>query len=158
MLTGRYEESAAHHRAALELDADYPLALVTAGWVHLLCGRDEQAIASTQRAMTVTGGTSFYRAGFDLVCAMMGRRDEAVAVIDNIQQRAASRYVSQGALCWVHAALGNVDEALRCLETAYAQRDSMLVCLTTFFGWDPIRDTDIFRGIVARMKFPRPMR
>jgi hypothetical protein len=78
--------------------------------------------------------------------------------VRELEERGRTRYVSRASLCWPHIALGNIPEALRCLEIAYEQHDSMLVCLPSFTWWDPIRDTDVCREIVAKMNFPRPQR
>ncbi len=151
---GRYEESAAHHQAALRLDPHYPLALVTSAFLQLHFGRGEEALADARRAVAVTGGTSVYAGFLGAMCAMSGRSQEAIDIARDIERRGLTAYVSRSALAWVYTALGQTERALECLGAAYEQRDSMLLSLPVFPVWDPIRNSDGFRNIFDRMKFP----
>ncbi len=53
-----------------------------------------------------------------------------------------------------HARLGEVDEAIRCLEQAYEQRECTLVLLKTLEWWDPLRSDARFADLVRRVGIP----
>jgi hypothetical protein len=121
-------------------------------------GRHDEALASARRAVDITGGTSIWAGYLGYVCAMTGHRGEASDILNDIERHGSMGYFSQAALAWIHSALGNPTRAFDCLRAAFEQRDSMMLSLPMFPAWDPIRDTDVFRDIFARMNFPLPGR
>ena len=127
------------------------------GQVHLHFGRYEQALDDFQRAVSLGGGMSIYSGFYAHACAVGGRRDEAERVVRELEQE-ITRHVSRGLLCLAYVALGQRDEAMRCLELAYEQHDAMLLSMPVSELWNPIRDTDVFRDILRRMNFPAPSR
>lgn len=54
----------------------------------------------------------------------------------------------------VQARLGEVDEAIRCLEQAYEQRECLLVLLGAKEWWDPLRSDPRFADLVRRIGIP----
>ena len=54
----------------------------------------------------------------------------------------------------IHARLGAVDEAMRCLEQAYDERDCMLVLLKAQEWYDPLRSDPRFADLVRRVGIP----
>jgi hypothetical protein len=54
----------------------------------------------------------------------------------------------------IHARLGEFDEAIRCLENSYAQRDCLLVLLKANEWYDPLRSDARFADLVRRIGIP----
>jgi hypothetical protein len=53
-----------------------------------------------------------------------------------------------------HARLGEIDEAIRCLEQSYEQRECLLVLLKAHEWWDPLRSDPRFTDLVRRVGIP----
>jgi predicted Zn-dependent protease len=63
------------------------------------------------------------------IAALAGRREEADAVLQDLEARARGGYVSPYNRAAVYAALGDLDSAFVWLERAYEERSSSLVYL-----------------------------
>ena len=50
--------------------------------------------------------------------------------------------------------LGEVDEAIQCLEQAYQQRECLLALIKAQEWWDPLRSDARFQNIVRRIGIP----
>ena len=153
-IAGRRDESRIHHQMTWDLDANYAVALWTFGMLDLDEGRHDDALARFRRAMDLTGGAPFFASGVAVACAASDRRGEARQILDGLERRAQTNYVSRASMAWIHAALGDVDAAVQCARIGFEQRDSMMLSIATCPWWDPIRHTDAFEEIVLRMKFP----
>jgi tetratricopeptide (TPR) repeat protein len=114
-LNGRAEEGFAVLLRTLELDPGHPLVLTDLGVLYAASGRLDEAIDAFTRA----GNDG----GLGHALALAGRRDEALAVLSRLEQRAHERYVSPLAFALVHVGLGDADAALAALERGYEIRD-----------------------------------
>ena len=82
----------------------------------------------------------------------MGRRDEALKILAQLQQLAPQRYVSDYTFALVHLALGEKEKAIAWLERAYEHRagpDIMFIKLDPMF--DPLRGDPRFERLVAKV-------
>ena len=68
-------------------------------------------------------------AGLGLAAAQRGRLDEARTVLDDLQERARTQYVSPVAMVGLHVVLGDFDAAFAGLDRAYAERRGWLAYL-----------------------------
>ncbi len=53
-----------------------------------------------------------------------------------------------------YARLGELDNAMKCLEQSYEQHDSLLVLLKAAEVWDPLRSDARFEDLVRRVGIP----
>ena len=86
------------------------------------------------------------------VSAKMGRRDEALKILVQLQQLAPQRYVSDCTFALVNLALGENEKAIAWLERAYEHRagpDIMFIKLDPML--DPLRGHPQFERLVAKV-------
>jgi serine/threonine-protein kinase len=114
----RYAES------ALELSPFQWWAHLVAGQAYEMRGEFPEAIRAFEQA---TASGSHYTVGaLGHALARASRLDEARAKLDELTTRAGSGYVAPVALAWVHAGLGELDDAFHWLERARLERDAAL--------------------------------
>jgi tetratricopeptide (TPR) repeat protein len=130
---GDYEAAIAEYRKALELDRDFAPAHWHLGWAYAQTGRFEEAVAEAERAVALDGGTLVYLASLGHAYARAGRKREARATLGRLAQASTSRHVSAYHVAAIHAALGDVGEALDWLDRAYEERSPWL----GYVGVDP---------------------
>jgi len=64
------------------------------------------------------------------------------------------RYLTPYIVARLNLSLGNKDEALACLETAYQWRDSFMVFMKVDPLLDGLRPDPRFQDLLRRMRFP----
>jgi adenylate cyclase len=85
------------------------------GWAHWCRGKHETAVADLRRAVGLGGGPIPLA---DLGCLLgrLDRKAEAQQVLEELEELGKSRYVQAAYLGFVHASLGNHDEAFACFS------------------------------------------
>ena len=132
----RIDEAIEEGQRALDLDRGYVYGVAILGRAELLQGKNEEAIDSFRRCVELARSNTFrtYLA-YGLACA--GRDAEAREILEGIGHGQGPDYVRSELLAAVHGALGEIDEAFRELERAYADRSAGLI----YLHLDPLYDT-----------------
>ena len=147
----RGPEAIHHYRKALDLEPKMP-------WVHLrlaLClaafGRLEEALAGIEAdpviARTLEAAT--VRA---YVLGRLGRREEALAALGELEQRSSREYVSWELFAYANLGLDDRDALLRVLKGAPEFGIIGRLLLAHDASFDPLRDDPRFQGVLP----PRP--
>ncbi|HKQ78032.1 MAG TPA: protein kinase [Blastocatellia bacterium] len=129
---GRFEEAMEHLTRTLEMDDNFVYARFHLGLCHAHRGGYDKAIAELERAMEQAGGRgALIQAALGYVYGVAGRRDEALRILAQLQTFPMNRDVSPFYLAMIHSGLGDKDQALKWLESAYEERYNWLVWLRT---------------------------
>ena len=83
-----------------------------------------------------------------------GMREEAERTLAQWLARRRDSYVDGYNLAWMCSALGRKDEAMRWLETAYAERSGEIYAVKVDPTLDALHGDPRFEALVKRMKFP----
>jgi serine/threonine-protein kinase len=148
----RFEEAVQEFRRALHIDpnAPYPLWLSTLSLMAL--GRHEEAVASLEKVAALTKRKqSHYLGLLGGAYAAAGHREKALAVAAELEDMAARQYVAPFHLAFLHIPLGNLDEAIACLERACADRNALTWWVRTGQFYDPIRSHPKFPALLAKI-------
>jgi TolB-like protein/tetratricopeptide (TPR) repeat protein len=120
----RFEEAIPTLRTALDLDPNNSLAHGMLGYAYAQQAKHEEAVAESRAAALLSERNSSWMLGiFAYACARAGRRAEALELLAEMVQKAASQYVRGSSLALLCHALGEEEQALEWLEKAYEERD-----------------------------------
>ncbi len=151
----KYEEAEPHFKRALDLD---PLNYAVYGRLSDLyaeMGRYTDALTNMDKAEAIRDGSSKrYIAPRAGVYARMGRRDEALRLLKDLQRTTEpARFPKiHAAAAW--AALGNKDEAFRLLFSAVEERGQALFIIKEDPPFDSLHADSRWQEMLRRMNFP----
>jgi tetratricopeptide (TPR) repeat protein len=91
-------------------------------------GSYEQAISKYQTAVALGGGQNVL-VNLGCLYGIVGERDKAQQVLNELQELSTSRYLLPYSIALVYAGLGEVDRAFEWLEKSYEQREGLLLAL-----------------------------
>lgn len=151
----RYPEAIEHLRRTGEMDPTFPPAYYILAWALLESGSTEDAVAAARTAAELTGNTAARRGGLGCALAAAGRRDEAEAILAELEARRNTEYVSAGDIALLHSYLGRIDDAFAWLDVAIEERSAWLAYLDTDPIWDRLRPDPRFDAALRRIGFPR---
>jgi tetratricopeptide (TPR) repeat protein len=140
--TGQYDKAIEIAHKSLELNPDLPQGYYVLGGAYAEKGMFEEAIAARERFIELRSRAIGY---LGETYALAGRRDEAEKIAAELAET-RSRYWVQAHL---HAALGQKDEAFRCLEESLERR-------FLFFPW--VRKVPTFKSLQDDPRFDDLMR
>ena len=150
----RYDEAVEQLRKTLEMDPNFAVAHHWLGQVYEQMGQHESAIAEHQKAIRASGGSSQAVAALGHAYAAAGKRNEALRILADLNERRKTAYVSPYDIAVIHVALGEKDQAFEWLEKAYQERAAPIVVLKVDPRLDPLRSDPRFQGLLRRMNFP----
>jgi len=119
-------------------------------------GQLPQAIAEYQKATELSPLGQDSAAALAHAYATTGRRAKAKEIVDELQRRSRTSYVSPYMTATIYAGLGDKDKAFELLEKAYQERSSDLpYFLRSDLRMDNLRSDPRFQGLMRRMNLPQ---
>ena len=144
-----------HARRGVELDPNSYLAR----WALMeslgQAGQYEEAAASAERALEISGRHVWALCGLAHIYASWGKRDEAMQTFAEAEERSTREYMQPSMLTYAAVSAGEVEKAIAYAERAEAERDPLFVILARLWpAYAILRKDPRFRAIVKRLQLP----
>ncbi len=144
----RRNDDAIHQfRLSIEMEPSYRVTHSLLGFAYLAANRPDDALeqfAALRDYPTALGGLGH-------TYALLGRRDDALGVLAEMDRRAEGNYVSAYNRSLVHLGLGDRETALAWLERAADERTYLMSYMAVTSILDPLRDDPRFAALQERM-------
>jgi len=151
----RYDEAISQLQDLLALHPRVPIAHRCLGFAYGAKQMHDEAIGELREAVALTGRSSIHDlALLGSAYAAAGKRNDALEILQELEELSSRRYVPAHARFLVHLYMGNKDEACSWLEKAHEERDWSLGYLKVEPGYDPFRSEACFQDVLRRMSFP----
>jgi len=148
----RYDRAIEQSQKTLELDPRSGMSWGFLGWAQSCKSLHESAIASLLKCCEIWPGSTPL-SWLGQVYATAGYRDEALKILDQLQELSKQQYVTPYGIGRIYAALGQKEEAFCWLKTAYDQRAEWMVLLKVDPVFDDLRSDPRFQDLMRRMNF-----
>jgi len=149
----QYDRAIEKCTKALELDASSDGAHACLGQSYRAKAMRDQAIAESERAVTLSNSTPARLVALARTYAAFGKQPAAKKLLAKLNKQAKVHYVSPYLLAMTHVALGEDNEALTALDRAVEEHDRYLVALKIDDAFDPLRTNPHFQDILHRVGF-----
>jgi TolB-like protein/Tfp pilus assembly protein PilF len=153
-LKREYDQAIIESEKLLELDPNDAGAYYFLAWPYKQKGMYEEAIAMLEKAVTLSEGVPMYVAGLGHAYALAGRNNEALQILNQLQEQRTRMPPDPFHIALVYIGLGDKEEAFEWLEKAYQERSTQLVFLKVGPRFDSLRDDPRFQDLLRRMNFP----
>ena len=150
----RFDEAIAESRRALQLNTDYPMALIRLGVAYAGKQMYSPAIDAFRQAAVRAPDLLDCLSLLGYAEAANGDRSAARRQLEMFHRMRENRYVPAFLLANIHVGLGEYDEAVQLIEKEYEARGWYLLLLNASPLLDPLRSHDGFRALVRQMNFP----
>jgi tetratricopeptide (TPR) repeat protein len=150
----RYQEAIDQAKVALALDSTFARARFWVGMAAEQLGRSDQAIRELKATIQHGGPTSAYLAALGHVYGTSGQRREALRLLNELETRSKTRYVSPLDLATIRLGLGDTDSALALVSRAVRVHDGGLVFVAVDPRYEPLRRDARFQCLLRRIGFP----
>jgi DNA-binding winged helix-turn-helix (wHTH) protein/TolB-like protein/Tfp pilus assembly protein PilF len=146
-----YDGAIQQYNKSLEMESNSGFLHWAIGNVYVRKGMYEEAIAEYRKSIPLSGDSPDEPASLAYALAVSGRREEAQAILKQLEENYPKRYVSPSTLAIICAGLGDDDRAFDWLEKAYERRDLLLILLKVEPMFDPLRDDPRFTDLARRV-------
>ncbi len=148
----RYDEVIEKLKPALELEANFPLALYYLGRSYAGKGFYKEAIREYQKAIQNSGGSSFFATAMIYALTKDGQKKEAEKKFDELLKSSQHQPISNYVLARGFAALGDKEKALEKLEQAFQERDGLMHVIKVDPNFDELRGELRFQELLKKMR------
>jgi tetratricopeptide (TPR) repeat protein len=146
----QFDRAAEQYRKALELDASFWVGHHFLGWLSVFTGRLEEALAEFEAARRLDSNPEIV-AGIGHVHGLAGRREEALAMLEELKRRSTRSYVSPILSAQVWIGLGDRDQAFAWIDKALADRAPWLSEILTDPVYDRLRPGPRFNDVLRQV-------
>jgi len=155
--TRQFEAAVTHGQAAIEMDRTfYPLHFYL-GLAYQQNGQLSNAVTELEEARRLSADSTLMMAALGGALAAADRGRDAREVLGELDDVGTRRYVPQVFVAAIHAALGETDRALSCLERAREDRCCWLLrCLRFDARFDGLREEPRFKALLQAASPSRP--
>ncbi len=150
---GRDAEAIDQSNKTLEIEPDFWIAHIMLTRIYLRQNRFDEAAREAKKAVEFSVGNSEAVSLEAYALAKAERRDEALALLEDLRSRSTQRYVPAYNVAMIDNGLGNSVEALNQLEKAFAEKDARLMLLKVEPKWNNLRSEQRFIELMRRMNF-----
>jgi TolB-like protein/Tfp pilus assembly protein PilF len=137
-------------KRVLELDPNFPQAHESIGRVYLKQHRYQEAVAEFQQDVA-TERTAHVLKDLGNAYAVAGRRDEALAVLKELEEKYQKHESLGQYVALVYAGLGDPGQAFTWLEKDFQAHSGELSSVIEAPGFDPIRGDPRYTDLLRRM-------
>jgi TolB-like protein/Flp pilus assembly protein TadD/class 3 adenylate cyclase len=148
---GKTEEALARLQSALEQDANFWVTHLILGRVYIEQRKYPEAIAELTKAKDLSHGNSEAIASVAYAAALSGDQAQARAVLAELQQLSAQRYIPPSNLALALLGVGEKEKALALLERAIQEHDVRLTQLKVDPRWNSLRSDLRFIDVLKRI-------
>jgi tetratricopeptide (TPR) repeat protein len=153
IFTRQFDQALRAYREVLEFDPNMS-SHFTLAWIYREKGMYEEAIAEFREILKQDPGAAAALGHLGNAYARAGRVREARECLRKLKQRSNADKVGTYEVAFIHAGLGEKDQAFEWLEKAYEARDQGLSFLKVDPTLDPLRSDPRFQDLLRRMNFP----
>ena len=151
-LMGHYEQAIQQAEKTLQIDPTYHPTHYLLGWIHKRRGDFSKALDSFER-VTILDDSSLYFAALGHAYGLNGDQTKALTILDQLEKRSKSQYVSSYCRAVVYMGLGEKDLAFQWLERAFEERSEMIPWLRIGAESDSLRADPRFHDLLRRCGF-----
>jgi DNA-binding winged helix-turn-helix (wHTH) protein/tetratricopeptide (TPR) repeat protein len=147
---GKYDEALDRLNKTIDLEPNFWLSHLFLSRAYSEKGMHMEAVSAATRASEISGNSqsSAYRA---YALAKWGKLTEARAILEELLELSATRYVPPYNIAIVYNGLGERKKALDYLEKGLAENDLRMVFLKVEPQWETFRSDPRFMTIIRRM-------
>ncbi|UCC81707.1 MAG: hypothetical protein JSW46_11905 [Gemmatimonadota bacterium] len=148
---GEYESYLQEALEVIEREPEHAQPHYWAGTGYLLTGRPNEAISEFGRAVDLGGPAHFYLSYLAVAHARAGNASKAREILAEFEERTSRGAALSSWRARIHAALGERDEALDALESAFEEHDRSLFHVASDPLFDEVRSHPRFTALFGKM-------
>lgn len=147
----KYDLAIEQNLKALELDPLFHAAYITLGGAYIKQTRYAEAIATFSKASMFSKGHAVPTAALGYAYAASGRSEDALMVLELLQEQSKEKYVSPYWNAVIYTALNDREKAIKWLQSAYEEKDGSMVFLKVMPVFENLHNDPRFTKLVNKM-------
>jgi serine/threonine protein kinase/Tfp pilus assembly protein PilF len=147
----KFDRAIEQCQKTLEMNPLFHAAYIPLGGAFVQKKIYEDAIATFSKASLFSKGHPVTVAALGYTYAVSGRREDALMMVELLEERSVDEYVSPYWMAAIYAGLDDKERTLEWLERAYEEKDGSMVFLKVIPIFDSLRSNPRFISILKNM-------
>jgi serine/threonine-protein kinase len=147
---GKFDQATDECQKTLAMGPNHFEPYACLGLIAIAQGRMVDAPPLMERSLALRS-SPIGRGLLGYACGLVGRTDEARAILAQLKADAAKRYVNPVAAAFIHIGLGEEDEAVDCLEAAIASREAFVAYLKVLPPFRALQSSIRYRALLNQI-------
>ena len=152
---GDVDGALAQCKRNLEIDPNHWSTYFRMAAVYFEKGQKEEGFAAASKSIELIGHAPIAMGFWGYALATVGKRDEALAVVKELEQKYAAREMDGVRIASVYVGLGDKDKAFEWLEKDLQARRPTLPEMRMELEFRSVRDDPRYKDILRRMGLPQ---
>jgi TolB-like protein/DNA-binding winged helix-turn-helix (wHTH) protein/Flp pilus assembly protein TadD len=148
---GRMAEATIQFTKTLDAHPEFAVAHWGLAKTHLANETNDRAIDELQRALELSGNSTYMRAQLAFGLAKAGNRERAMSIQRELENESRERYQPPYHQALIALGLGDYAAMMRALERVFADRSGWMVFLPVEPEFANVRETPEFQRLLARV-------
>jgi serine/threonine-protein kinase len=148
---GRVDDALEEARRSVRDDPAAPRSRATLGWALLFKGEKAAAIEAIEHAVKLAPAATFMRSQLGEAYALVGEEAKARMILAELKDRSTREFVTPYHFAYIHAGLGEADEAIDYLERAFEMKSGAIYGIKGSFLFRNIRNHPRFQALLRKM-------
>jgi TolB-like protein/Flp pilus assembly protein TadD len=153
-LQNNHEASIRNSLKIIELDPNFAPAYEFLALSYLKQGKNADAITAAEKAAELSNRSGVVLGDLGHIYAVVGKRNEALAVVKELEQKHARHEALGQFVAAVYVGLGEKDKVYEWLEKDFAVRNGKLPEIAWQMPFESIRDEARFKDLLRRIGLP----
>ena len=150
-----FEAALEQGRKTLDIDPTYFSVRWEMATAWYFLGRPDEALRTMEAAVSLAPKDPITLGFLGMCQAVAGRQEEALRTIDKLKDLRAERYCAASPIAWVYTQLGDFNQGFQWLDTAFEERDGLLVILKQSpWASESFRQDPRYQELLRRIGFP----
>lgn len=151
-LKGDYKGGLEAGNTAINVDPDFWMPYMDNGYNLLALERYPEAVTQFEKARALNPESTINLSGLGATYARSGRRNEALAILAQLDAMAKQQYVAPVDIAYVYAALGDRDRAMNYLQRGYEEQSEMMLFLQLYGKYAGLNADPRFQELRRRVR------
>ena len=147
----QYDQAIDQLLKTLDMDPNFAVTHLRLGRTLIQKGSFEEGTRELQKAVSLSPESTEILAALGRAYAILGNRDEALKIIEELNELEKNKYVSSYDRALIHLGLGEKDMAYEYLNKAFQEKSSYLTYIKVDPKVDSLRSEIRFRELIKKM-------
>ncbi|MFL6467599.1 MAG: tetratricopeptide repeat protein [Pyrinomonadaceae bacterium] len=139
----------------IEMDPNFPAAYQYIALSYIRQGKIAEAVASAEKSVEMGNRSGIALGDLGYVYALAGRKNDARAVVKELEAKYARREAKPMFIAVVYAGLGEKDKMFEWLGKGLEERSGQLAEIRWQMPFEPFRDEPRFKDLLKGMNLPQ---
>jgi TolB-like protein/Tfp pilus assembly protein PilF len=148
----KYDQAIEQYKEVLEKEPNFILAHAYLGKSYIQKSMYGDAISEFQKSVMLSSRSPMYLAGLAHACAVAGKKDEALKIIEELKELSKKKYIPSYSMALIYVGLNEKERAISWLEKAVEERYFRVLSIKVDPRFDSLHSDSRYKALLKKLR------